>query len=247
MIRFFRGLKSNLIQDGKAGKYVAYALGEIILVVIGIILAVQINNWIEQDKRQDLQVEILREILKNLEGDLVEITKEVDDYKLMLVYDSTLLVAARERLLFTDSLEAYAYTLEINGHVNPTLSGYELLQSKGIDLIMDDSLRITLTDLYERWYTYYMKYENERIAFVQTVIKPYMTKNFYQEKDTTFWTGRKRVPMNYAALIKDPEWISLIQTNEGIAVVMVKKAKSLKEQIQAMLERITAYLDKQRN
>lgn len=247
MIRFFRSIKSNLVQDGKAGKYLAYALGEIVLVVIGIILAVQINNWIENEKRQNLQVEILREIQKNLEGDLREVNDELENYTLMQEYDSSLLTSAQQNLPFNDPLGGYAYSLEISGHMNPTLSGYEMLKSKGIDLITDDSLRITLTDLYERWYTYYMKYENERIAIVQTLIKPYMTKNFYQEKDTAFWTGRKRVPMNYTALTKDPEWVSIIQTNEGLAIVMTTKARFLKRLIQEMLDRLEAYLKEQDN
>lgn len=121
-----------------------------------------------------------------------------------------------------------------------------MLKSKGIDLITDDSLRITLTDLYERWYTYYMKYESERIAIVQTITKPYMAKNFYQVTDTTFWAGRKRVPVNYAVLTKDPEWVSLIQTNEGLAIIMAGKARFLKRLIQEMLNRISHYLEKQK-
>lgn len=214
--------------------------------VIGIIIAVQIGNLIENNKRHELQIEVLNEIQNNLEFDVREISEEVQNYRLMQVYDSTLLVAARQRLPFTDLLCAYAYALEISGHMNPTLSGYKLLQSRGIDLITDDSLRISITDLYERWYTYYMKYESERIQIAQSVIKPYMIKNFYQERDTTFWTGRKRIPMNYDALMKDPEWTSIIQTNEGLAGVMINKARSLEDKIKKIQNRITSYLDQQR-
>ncbi len=45
MIKFFRKIRQNLISEGKTGKYLKYALGEIILVVIGILIALQINNW----------------------------------------------------------------------------------------------------------------------------------------------------------------------------------------------------------
>lgn len=44
MIRFFRGLKSNLLKEGKLGSYLLYAFGEILLVVIGILIALQIDN-----------------------------------------------------------------------------------------------------------------------------------------------------------------------------------------------------------
>ena len=48
MIKFFRHIRQNLIMENKTGKYFKYAIGEIILVVIGILIALQINNWNEQ-------------------------------------------------------------------------------------------------------------------------------------------------------------------------------------------------------
>lgn len=47
MIKFFRNIRQNLLAEGKIGKYLKYASGEIILVVIGILIALQINNWNE--------------------------------------------------------------------------------------------------------------------------------------------------------------------------------------------------------
>lgn len=47
MIKFFRKIRQNLLSEGKTGKYLKYAIGEIILVVIGILIALQINNWNE--------------------------------------------------------------------------------------------------------------------------------------------------------------------------------------------------------
>lgn len=53
-----------------------------------------------------------------------------------------------------------------------------------------------------------------------------------------------RVPFNYEALLKDPKWISIIQTNYGLASVMTVKAIELKRYILKAHERIEAYLDK---
>ena len=50
MIKLFRKVRQKLISDGKKGKYMKYALGEIILVVLGILIALQINNWNETRK-----------------------------------------------------------------------------------------------------------------------------------------------------------------------------------------------------
>ncbi|NNC35807.1 MAG: hypothetical protein HKO09_13100, partial [Croceitalea sp.] len=65
MIKFYRQIRYNLMETGKTGKYLKYAIGEIILVVIGILIALQINNWNEQRKDR------IREqiILNNLKSD----------------------------------------------------------------------------------------------------------------------------------------------------------------------------------
>ncbi len=47
MIKFFRNIRKTLLTEGKTSKYFKYAIGEIVLVVIGILIALQINNWNE--------------------------------------------------------------------------------------------------------------------------------------------------------------------------------------------------------
>ncbi len=53
MIKFFRKIRQNSIKDNKITNYLKYAVGEIVLVVIGILIALSINNWNEQRKNQD--------------------------------------------------------------------------------------------------------------------------------------------------------------------------------------------------
>ena len=69
MIKFFRKIRQNLLSDGKTGKYLKYAIGEILLVVIGILIALQINNWNENRKqeisKQNLMLSLKKEFLIN--------------------------------------------------------------------------------------------------------------------------------------------------------------------------------------
>lgn len=55
MIKFFRHLRQRLLSEGKTGKYFKYAIGEIILVVIGILIALQINNWNQKGLNENLE------------------------------------------------------------------------------------------------------------------------------------------------------------------------------------------------
>ncbi len=59
MIKLFRKTRYNLMETGKTGKYLKYAIGEIVLVVIGILIALQINNWNESRKLQNEELKLL--------------------------------------------------------------------------------------------------------------------------------------------------------------------------------------------
>ncbi|WP_223034350.1 DUF6090 family protein [Hanstruepera marina] len=66
MIKFFRKIRQQLLSEGKTGKYLKYAIGEIILVVIGILIALQINNWNETRQTRKIEKEILNVLLEDL-------------------------------------------------------------------------------------------------------------------------------------------------------------------------------------
>lgn len=70
MIKFFRKIRQNLISEGKTVKYLKYAFGEILLVVIGILIALQVNNW-NTDRIEQAQIKVYAKLLiSDLEEDL---------------------------------------------------------------------------------------------------------------------------------------------------------------------------------
>ena len=70
MIRFFRKIRQQLAIDNKPLRYMRYAFGEVVLVVIGILIALQINNWNEIKKTESK----IRNSLVALKSDLVQDT-----------------------------------------------------------------------------------------------------------------------------------------------------------------------------
>jgi len=76
MIKFFRHIRKSLLMENKTSKYFKYAIGEIILVVIGILIALQINNWNEIRKQRNQELHYL----KNLKTDLNLNIAELDNY-----------------------------------------------------------------------------------------------------------------------------------------------------------------------
>jgi len=76
MLKFFRKIRQNLISEGNTGKYLKYALGEIVLVVIGILVALQINNSNEVRKTRDKELIYLNNIKEDLRLNI----KELEEY-----------------------------------------------------------------------------------------------------------------------------------------------------------------------
>ena len=74
MIKVFRKIRQNLLSEGKTGKYLKYAIGEIILVVIGILIALQINNWNENRLQQKQLLSVYERTLTDIDNDIKELT-----------------------------------------------------------------------------------------------------------------------------------------------------------------------------
>lgn len=79
MIKFFRKIRQNMIKENKISKYMLYAIGEIILVVIGILIALQINNWNEKRLNENKIISILKEVQNDLKEDILK-SKELFSY-----------------------------------------------------------------------------------------------------------------------------------------------------------------------
>ena len=81
MIPFFRKIRKKMADDNKPMKYLRYAIGEIVLVVIGILIALSINNWNESRKNEEKLLIFFSEIQKELSVNINKTTKLIDFYK----------------------------------------------------------------------------------------------------------------------------------------------------------------------
>jgi hypothetical protein len=80
MLKFFRRIRQNLIDEGSLKKYLVYAFGEIVLVVIGILIAVQLNNW-NQKSISDAEIEVLLDKVEDdLTDNIIGISAIIDDF-----------------------------------------------------------------------------------------------------------------------------------------------------------------------
>ncbi len=78
MIKFFRNIRKKLIEQKRVRNYLLYAIGEILLVVIGILIALQVNNWNEERKIANSAEILAKSMLADLEKDRISLQNAID-------------------------------------------------------------------------------------------------------------------------------------------------------------------------
>ena len=126
MLRFFRHIRKKILFSDNIRKYVLYALGEIFLVMIGILLALQVNNWNENRKERNLENRYLHRLAADLEKDIESFSRSLNANEsrkkraefLLEAVDSSGLVS-EEPTYFIESIEyaGYAYDPVISDHI----------------------------------------------------------------------------------------------------------------------------------
>lgn len=81
MIKLFRNIRQKLLVEGKTSKYLKYAIGEIVLVVVGILIALQINNWNEANKESQLEAKFMRSLHEDLQADTTNLNDLINRYE----------------------------------------------------------------------------------------------------------------------------------------------------------------------
>ena len=148
MIKFFRKIRQNLLNEGKIGKYFKYAVGEIILVVIGILIALQINNWNDQKKREQNEEEILFLIDRNLQSDSLALSIELQKAQEAITTTDRLLVQVSAEN-YNDSLSSWLGKIICFERFKSKSSACEVLKAKGIEIISDNNIQQELISYYD--------------------------------------------------------------------------------------------------
>ena len=94
MIKFFRKVRQKLLSENRFSKYLVYAVGEILLVVIGIIIALQLNNWNENRKETNVELQLYSNLLADLISDSGNLENHISmanahDQLYSLIYNET--------------------------------------------------------------------------------------------------------------------------------------------------------------
>lgn len=236
MIKFFRKIRHQLLSENKFSKYLLYAFGEIILVVIGILIALQVNNW--NQNRLNNQKEI--EILTGTKEELKSLIKRLEFYADFNKSGQTL---SRKVLNFNRS-NAKKQTMDtlLNGmtmvHVFDKGGGFleTLIYSGKLELIRDNRIRKELSrwpDLLEDIHTNDLSYRD----FVWHEIVPFLAEFGIPEapQDTL-------ISDTYLDLLDNEQFLALLRLRYGMFRAASRDHQKKADTAKKTLNLINAYL-----
>ena len=215
MIKFFRKIRQNLLMENKTGKYFKYAIGEIILVVIGILIALQINNWNEKKNNIHQAEKHLETVKLNLKDDIIQAEKLLSETQTTLQYSNVFLEQFKTLRPLDNNIQMYLIYLMYERNLEVNESGFgTLLNSNGMSYI-DSELQIKILDYY-RHIEQLKSREVNANSEIKTMFEPYVKENYY-------WIYNKTNPWPIQAeLYKDDP-----RTTENIDIESVIADKRL--------------------
>lgn len=235
MLKFFRKIRQRLLTENKFSKYLLYAIGEIILVVIGILIALSINNWNEIRKYKKLEIVTLIEIQKGLNQALKENERAeknnlgtIGSYKIILEHFD-------KKLPYSESVSGRFRSLMAWQEPDFNYAGFELFKNRGPDLISNESIKIKLLEIYEEKIQYLVNDHNKtEWNYNNTVMTPFYTNNFEINP-----LNGLAVPNDYFSLMNNQQFKNKLTYLMSIRKYGVDKSRELSLLIKNLLNEIS--------
>ncbi|MGK0413271.1 MAG: hypothetical protein ACJA1B_001474 [Polaribacter sp.] len=180
MIKLFRNIRKNLLSEGKTTKYFKYAIGEIILVVIGILIALQINTWNQERILKIEEKKIVKNIHNEYEQNKKLIKTSIKDSETCIHTLNTLMTLMGKdeesiKASNTDSLFFHAYNFPIFRPSENTISG--LIQSGRLDIIQNQDL-VNLIYEWGRTMKALTDHSERLLMYNDNQVLPYFVKHY---------------------------------------------------------------------
>ena len=252
MIKLFRKIRQQLLTENKFSKYLLYAVGEIVLVVIGILIALSINNWNENIKNHSLEKRYIGELRSDLQKDSIAIQDLIkkstsqlrskgllfmflenhSDYKMNDDFKSSFQELIYDEKIVSDSIVThFMFQGFISYSFAPIKTTIDEMTSTGnIGLISNRVLRRNILETYNDYEFYKLNVESIFKSQQDEILKLVFARvpGVYRLKST-----------DIVQIFEDPEFINRFEGNAAGA--MNRGLISLKISNQQLLEQLNKY------
>ncbi len=233
MIKFFRKIRQQLLSQNRFSKYMLYAIGEILLVVIGILIALSINNWNEERKLLIQEKAMLTEIRNSLVSDLDnEIAIAIKGKERSLKRIATLITYVEQKYPYHDSLMQYFGVMSTGDSFEPQISAYKSLESQGLNLIRNDEIKREIMDIYNIAYPQLSSRVQNKVKNVHDYGRPLIRTKFRYIPSEGF------KPLDYDGLKEDVEYWNILQTLRNNNSYLLRRANELIVKVESLVKLI---------
>ncbi len=230
-----------MLTENKFSKYLLYAIGEIILVVIGILIALSINNWNNNTIRAKEEVSLLKDMMVDLRQN-INVSNTVlkihdEALKRNITLRQVLLKKAREE----DSLVILIASLRASATPTFSISTYKTISRTGLNIIKSDTLRKSILSYYEVLLPYvnYKSNEDPKNQF-QTLLLPYFNNYFKIELNSN--DSIIRAIHNSAEMFNDNEFLNELHITVNKRKQLISHLKNGKENSEFLIKEIEQHL-----
>jgi len=205
----------------QTGKYFKYAFGEIVLVVIGILIALQINNWNELRKDRKEEVKLLKQLQTDLTANEDEVSGLIKRIEINKFAMDSLLVKLKSED-YDPIVSIYVALIHRKSFFNNSNSGYKLISNGMARLITNDSLLNGILQLYEKDFVNIKTREDLMNDKIEDKIYPLTNTLFkinpnlsLKLEDLDIVSSEVYIPLDFESLTKNQNYINnLLQLNK---------------------------------
>jgi len=199
MLRFFRQLRKDHFMSNKSRNYILYALGEILLVMIGILLALQVNNWNEERKEQKLSQDILGQIASKMETDTLVLNRQQARFKIMRDDALWLIEQFEQDAPWVPRMDTALARISMFSISEADYTAFNYLENVGIGIIKDQDLRDQIS-------TYYSWSKDIAETDDYFEVNKYFRHEIYPKYFKRYQYATYVKPVDYEALKKSDEF-----------------------------------------
>jgi len=246
MIKFFRHIRQNLIMENKTSKYLKYAIGEIVLVVIGILIALQINNW--NQKRLD-NIErhgILKNMHLEFKANKDQVLEDIYvNYNTLNTGKKLIdLIGADEATLKVYNLDSLIYNLLVTGSKNfveNTIT--ELIQTGKRKYIENDTLKNLIFDWTQKLESveFFFGESQERLKLILSYLRNrYPLKNVDAYGDMR-WQEPSNLNIDKLTIFSDIKFENLLDDYLANIYIFIDRENKLLDVIEQIIKATESY------
>jgi len=205
-------------------------IGELFLVVIGILIALRLNNWNEIRKTRIFEKKTLKELLSDLKQNINDIEENITILEKCKQSTEIIINHIENSLPYNDSLDSHFSNLYPYITFSPIQTTYNNLSQTGMNLISNDSLRVDISDLFANQYSSYRVFESTYfVEHHNNYIKPMFMREF-----ETFERESLK-PKQYDQFIKNQDYKQIMNYTVSSCTTFIKMQSKLRESAKKLI------------